>query len=445
MKWCFISAFVLSLAAGKTAIGVSPATVATVSAQAPSNATSFASARDVGTQHTASAPASIGAGRTSGPAIAPSAGNSEGLAIDLYVSPSGADSNPGTQALPFRSIERAGRAAVAGGTVHVAQGDYVGIIHTHNAGRPEARIHYVSTIKWGARLRGQGKDAVWTNHGSHVVISGFDISGTGRIGILNLGSHTLIEGNHVHHLAVTGGCTGDGGAGIDNGDYAGSDGDIVGNIVHDIGVPGACNGVHGIYTSNHGGRIANNLVYRVSAYAIHLWHAANRVTVANNTLFANGSSSMGGGIVMGNGDGPGGAILNHTKVVNNIIYDNPAASIKEFCYPNHDCTGPNNTIANNLVFNNGQPVSLRRGRAKNTITADPQFVDYRADGSGNYQLQSSSPAIAKGARLSNDLGDTATSARGLPRIGRSVDIGANITRVPTCETIGHPPKSKTGT
>lgn len=350
--------------------------------------------------------------------------------LDLFVSTVGSDSNPGTETLPFRSIERAAKAAVEGSTVHVAPGQYVGTIRTRSAGSAIARIRYISTVKWGARLLGQGKDAVWTNYGDHAVISGFDISGSGRIGVLNLGSHTLIEGNHVHHLAVSGGCTGDGGAGIDNGNFAGSDGDIVGNIVHDIGIPGSCNGVHGIYSSNLGGRIVNNLVYRTAAYGIHLWHAANRVTVANNTVFANGSASMGGGIILGNGDGPGGAVLNYTKIINNIVYDNPAASIKEFCYPRQECTGANNTIANNLIFNNGQAISLRRGSAKNTISADPQFVDYRPDGSGNYALQASSPAIARGLyidRLADFKDVTATlTVRGR----RTVDIGASIALVP---------------
>lgn len=360
---------------------------------------------------------------------------------NLYVSSNGDDSHAGTEDMPFRSIERAARAAAAGTTVRVAPGVYVGNITTRNAGKPGAAIRYLSTVKWGARLIGQGKEAAWTNHGDYTHISGFDISGSGRLGILNLGSHTLVEGNHVHHLAISGGCTPNGGAGIDNGNYASSDGDIIGNIVHDIGVPGACNGVHGIYSSNRGGHIVNNLVYRVSSYGIHLWHAATRVTIANNTLFANGSTSMGGGIVLGNGDGPGGAVLNDTWVVNNIVYDNPGASIIEFCYPGHECTGANNVFANNLVFNNGRPISLRRGRAKNTIAADPQFIDYRPDGSGNYQLGPGSPAIAKSLRLAaaaaagSGNGSASKHARG------GADLGADIARVPV--TVPYKPVTST--
>ncbi|MFL6709740.1 MAG: right-handed parallel beta-helix repeat-containing protein [Massilia sp.] len=346
-------------------------------------------------------------------------------ARDLYVSTNGIDSNPGTELMPFRTLDRAAKAAKPGATVHVAPGLYIGNVHTKEAGTSSARIRYVSAIRWQARLQGQGHDAVWTNYGDHVEIEGFDITGSGRIGILNLASHTLIAGNHVHHLALSGGCTGDGGAGIDNGNYAASNGDIVGNIVHDIGRPGICNGVHGIYSSNLGGRIVNNMVYRASSFGIHLWHAANRVTIANNTVFANGSATMGGGIVLGNGDSPGGSVLNHTKVINNIVYDNPAVSIKEFCYPGQDCTGANNNFANNLVFKNGSAISLRRGRARGTISADPAFVDYRPDGSGNYRLAPGSPAFGKGALIA-----VRVAGKGQANSSGSINIGSDICRVP---------------
>jgi Right handed beta helix region/Protein of unknown function (DUF1565) len=376
----------------------------------------------------APAPAASGAvGRAL--AALPTPASRQTVAVsDLFVSPNGVDSNPGTELQPFRTIDRAAKAAQAGTTVHVMPGSYRGTVQTAQSGMPKARVRFESTVRWGARLLGNGKDAVWTNQGDYVDIAGFDVSGTGRIGILNLGSHTLIEDNHVHHLGVIGGCTPNGGAGIDNGNYAGSDGDIIGNVVHDIGVPGACNGVHGIYSSNLGGHIVNNLVFRAASFGIHLWHAATRVTIANNTVFANGSANMGGGIVLGNGDSPGGAVLNHTQVINNIVYDNPAVSIKEFCYPGHDCTGRSNVFANNLVFANGAPITLRRGRPLNTIEADPQFVNYRPDGSGVYRLGPTSPALARGVRVPgmntsrNGSGDT-------PAIGHVkevINIGANI-------------------
>jgi hypothetical protein len=339
----------------------------------------------------------------------------------LYVAEHGSDANPGTASLPLRTLAHAAKLAKPSVTVHVARGTYYGNVMSHTSGSAAARIRFVSDTKWGAVIIGNGTEAMWTNHGSYVDIVGFDISGSGRHGILNYGSHTRIAGNHVHQLALSGGCTGGGGAGIVNANYSGEHGDIIGNVVHDIGVPGQCNTVHGIYSSNLGGLIANNIVYRISSYGIHLWHAARNVVIANNTVFANGSAGMGGGIVIGNGDAPGGILLEHTTVINNIVVNNPGASIREYCYAEQACIGGNNVIANNLVHGNGSGIARKAGDASGTVLADPQFVNFKEDGTGNYHLRRGSPAANKGDSALAPAHDIDNVAR--PR-GGAVDIGA---------------------
>ncbi|MDL2354362.1 MAG: right-handed parallel beta-helix repeat-containing protein [Pseudomonadota bacterium] len=339
----------------------------------------------------------------------------------LYVATTGADTNAGTQASPFRTITKAASVAKASTTVHVAAGTYNETVKTNNSGTSSARIRYVSDTKWGAKIIGSGSEGMWTNNGDYVDIVGFDISGPGRLGILNYASFSLISGNHVHHLTVSGGCSGNGGAGIDNANYSSSDDDIIGNVVHDIGVPGACNGIQGIYSSNLRGHIYNNTVYRVSAWGIQLWHAANNVMIANNTVFANGSAGMGGGIVFGTGDSPGGVILDNTSVVNNLVYANPGDGIREYCYAGPECIGAHNTVANNLVYANGSAITMRVGGATATISADPQFVNYQANGSGDYHLRSTSPAIDKGIANSAPAYDMDDVAR---PSGAAYDIGA---------------------
>jgi len=323
----------------------------------------------------------------------------------LYVAPDGDDADPGTRRAPLRTLAAAARAAVhagSGTTVLVAPGVYAESVKTTASGRAGARVRYVSRVKWGARVIGDGTEAVWTNHGQHVEIAGFDLSGSGRIGILNYGSWVSMRDNHVHDIAVSGGCTGDGGGGIVNANYKASHGDIVGNVVHDVGVPGACNGVHGIYYSNLRGRIENNIVYRAASWGIHLWHAADQVTIANNTVFANGSDKMGGGIVVGTGDSPGGVTLTGTRIVDNIVAWNPRASIQQYCNPDERCIGAGNVVANNVVYGNGSGVQMRVGKATGTIADDPRFVDFRADGKGNYRLRQGSPAVGRGAVIDMD-------------------------------------------
>jgi len=356
----------------------------------------------------------------------------------LYVSPTGSDSNTGSSASPYRTISKAASVAKPGTTVHVAPGTYSGNVATKTSGTSTNPIIFLSNTTWGAKVVGSGTEAMWTNNGNYVQIVGFDISGPGRLGILNYASNTLVKGNHIHNLTLSGGCTGSGGAGVVNATYSGSNGDVIGNVVHDIGKPGGCNGVQGIYSSNAGGKIMNNIVYRVSSYGIHLWHAASGTIIANNTVFANGSSGMGGGIVTGVGDSPGGVQLVNTKVVNNIVYNNPRAGILQYCYSGVNCIGSGNVVANNLVYGNGSAITMKVGSATGTVSADPKFVSYYPTGTGDYRLQSTSPAINKGTSSYAPTTDFLGAAR---PSGGAFDIGAyemgattSTTPPPTTET-----------
>jgi hypothetical protein len=61
------------------------------------------------------------------------------------------------------------------------------------------------------------------------------------------------------------------------------------------------------------------------------------------------------------------------------------------------------------------------GAASGTIAADPQFVDYRPDGTGNYRLKRTSPALNKGLAAFAPATDIDNAPR--PR-GTAPDIGA---------------------
>jgi hypothetical protein len=61
------------------------------------------------------------------------------------------------------------------------------------------------------------------------------------------------------------------------------------------------------------------------------------------------------------------------------------------------------------------------GSATGTITADPKFVSYNPTGTGDYRLQSTSPAINKGTSASAPSTDILGAAR--PK-GGAMDIGA---------------------
>jgi len=348
----------------------------------------------------------------------------------LYVAPTGSDSNPGTRSEPFRTLMRAAQVITPGTTVHVAPGIYSGGVRSVANGSAEARIVFQSTELWGARIvppLDARQSAAWDNRGDYVDIVGFEIDGSQYqsgmkwlSGIYNGGSHNGVRDNHVHHIGTDVPCEPKGGAGIGvDSYYKGSDAAVSGNQVHDIGPPG-CRFMHGIYVSTTAS-VRNNIVYRISGAAIHLWHDASNVTIQGNTVAASGS-----GIVVGGGDfyhskGPN----DHTHVSNNIVYDNGYGILEQ------GATGRHNSFRNNLVYDNDDgDWRLAAGRAHSgSINAAPMFVEYSANGTPDFRLRPGSPALGQGlapeANQSADKGGgNGGAGANAPRSASKTDIGA---------------------
>jgi len=338
-------------------------------------------------------------------------------AVNLFVAPNGSDAAAGTEAAPFLTLARAAAAAVPGTTVWVAPGTYAGGFQSTASGMPSARIAFVSTTRWGAKLvpaGGASTGVGWDSRGSDVSVVGFDIDGGAAgpwsHGIYAGGARTLIQDNHVHHIATATACNGAGGSAIGADSYFhGTDQDIVANTVHDIGSAN-CKYIQGIYMSTSG-RVVNNLVYRIGEAAIHLWHDATDVTVANNTVAAARF-----GIIVGGGDFYfRSAGNNRTTVANNIVVGTGLAISEQ------GKTGTANRYLNNLVFDNDVALGLRNGvRAVGTVDADPLFVAYSdTEPLPNFRLAPGSPAIGAGTAENAPGKDIDGTSRDGP-----LDIGA---------------------
>ena len=113
-----------------------------------------------------------------------------------YVSPSGDDSNPGTQANPWKTIQKAANMVVAGNTVVVQEGDFperVILKHSGTAGLP-ITFEAQGTVV----MRG------FTVTSNYVVIRGFEVTDTPNDdlngwGISLHGSNCRIEENYIHY------------------------------------------------------------------------------------------------------------------------------------------------------------------------------------------------------------------------------------------------------
>ncbi|MFL5812262.1 MAG: choice-of-anchor D domain-containing protein [Bdellovibrionia bacterium] len=339
-------------------------------------------------------------------------------ASDLYVSPSGSDSNSGSQSAPFKTIAKASQAASPGTTIHVAGGTYnvsapalgsAGIL-TSKSGTASAHIRFVSDPKNRAKIVMSGTGIAWNSTGSYVDIDGFEVTGSGRLGILAQGAHLSITNNYIHDLTASGGCNGSGGGGIDTPNTVG-DVLIANNIVRNIGYSfiNTCNTIQGIYIASPDNVVINNIASG-TVVGIHQWHGATSSAIINNTVF-----HCKEGILIGEGDGgalPGGSENNY--VANNIVYDNTTYGIIEY-----GKVGANNRYVNNLVYKSGTNVKMQTGSISGTISQDPMFVKYEIDGSGDYHLQPSSPAIGKGTLTSAPPSDLDGKSR-----GSTIDIGA---------------------
>lgn len=334
----------------------------------------------------------------------------------LHVAPGGADSNPGTRALPFRSLARAAREVRPGGRVLVAPGVYAGGIRTSASGAANARIVFLSTSKWGARIvppRNSPNKAAWDNRGSYVDIVGFDVDGRAyqggkkwTHGIYSGGSYVAIRNNHVHHIAHDSECTRAGGAaiGVDS-YYRGVQAEVLANLVHDIG-PAGCRFVQGIYVSTSG-RVQNNVVFRVAEGGIHLWHDARDVIITNNTVTQSHTGIIVGGGNFYHSSGPN----DHTAVYSNIVYGNQMGISEQ------GQTGRNNSYRNNLVYQNASyDWRLKNGLTHSgTVSAAPLFID------ASLKLAPGSPAIGRATPALAESIDFA----GRPRDAKAgYDIGA---------------------
>lgn len=356
------------------------------------------------------APQSLGAKPSyATPAPAPSG-------TTLYVASGGDDSASGTREDPFPTIEKASSAAEPGTTVIVADGTYEGGTITRASGRADARITYLAEHKWGVRLVaeqgdteqiegwGDNEGAVWQNIGDYVDILGFDIAGSTTDGLVDSGSYVRLLENRVHELKES--CLS-----TWSEDYSLHDIDIKGNVVFGCG---SSELDHGIYPSHVGGKISNNISYDNAGYGIHCWHNCNELVITNNLVFGNRE----GGILIGQGDSPndGDVAADKMLVANNIAVGNGRYGIRE-----SGATGPDNRYLNNDVFGNDDGgLDLRTGSEAATITADPGFVKFAPDGTGDYRLLPTSPNVDAGTDQGAPRIDFAGTAR--PQ-GGGVDVG----------------------
>jgi len=351
-----------------------------------------------------------------------------------YVAPNGNDSNNGSINSPWLTPGHSSTVAQPGDTVIFADGTYnlgasggTGDWFITSGGASGHPVTYMAQHKWQAKLVGHGSGdgtTVIGLAGGYTIIKDFDITGSNANGI-NLttngtsASYNQAIGNYIHDMVTP--CNSDSGAGITTGsggnNYAGVGHEsTLRNLIVNLVAAGGCPGGHqasGIAMMLPYGVVANNIVINCGD-AIEAWHAAT-----NTTFFGNVVLNSLRGLSMGAGDSPGGITNNNSIVQNNIIINGSNPAIIET-----GTTGTNNVYRDNLVFGGNTSIQLHNGlQATGTINADPRFVNNTGTATGDYRLQSNSPAHGAGLALAGIMVDFAGTAR--PQSG-TTDIGAYL-------------------
>jgi len=371
-----------------------------------------------------------------------------------YVSLTGNNANSGTStSAPFRTLAKAVQPLKPGDTLYIRGGIWTEMIDLRNktgtagyymkvAGYPgeKVTIRYADPIDNGSgpiKARGSRGYFIFEN----LVLDG--INGAPRSGF------AIRDGNHhftLRNLEIMNFRA--------NGLYiAGKDIQVINCKIHDARPastsPGQGVYYYGIYA--HSGSnilLQGNEVYRNSGGGLTLYPGPlSNLVVRNNSIHDNNyvSTANIGGIWL---QGTSSYFIANTQIYNNLVYKNSSASTSgnadgitisynttgtkvwnNTVYGNkryglrigYNSTTTNTVVQNNISYGNKAGNYLNTGtgtiNANNLLTTDPKFV---SASSNNFQLQSSSPAVNKGVKLSSVPTDYRNIGR--PK-GVSHDIG----------------------
>jgi len=368
-----------------------------------------------------------------------------GIGMKYYVAPNGSDSNPGTKALPFKTIQRAADTVDPGDTVIVEDGVYTmgaphpscsrftAVVCLTRGGTPDKWTVFKSRNAWGAKIDGQNNRAqngfrFAASTANYLRIEGFDVYGMGNDGsaagfdVFNGGHDIQIMGNHIHHIGRFCVNTTNGNVGI----YISQDNVLVeGNTIHDIGRfgpgEGGCNPPnkfwqnhdHGVYHSRGNDvTIRNNIFYNHQhGWAIQAYpHTRARTTIVNNT-FSGPNPNQTGHIVLN-----GGGEMRDIKIVNNIFHQPNGAAIDVGSATFVDVVISNNLTTAGRIIGRTNPAGMTT--INNRLSTDPKFINPSAF---DFRLLPDSPAIGVGLSISEVSND---QNRRLGRRGEGFDIGA---------------------
>jgi Bacterial Ig-like domain (group 2)/Right handed beta helix region/Protein of unknown function (DUF1565) len=317
----------------------------------------------------------------------------------FYVSSSsGNDANPGTQAAPWKTLQKAFDALQPGQIAYLRAGTYGALCSASTfdrAGTLAAPITVQGYPGERAVLQGQVRLEGAYLRLANVVVEGPSCGTWGAASQQGENLVLMVPGSS-HHLEVSNSEIYHGGwhAGIAAG---GDDIWILNNYIHDNGGfndPGQENTSHGIYYHDGTrGVVANNILEHNRAKGLSARFSANHILVLNNTVVGNGRSGM--------------DIAENTHdwlFANNIVVNNGNVNGGVGINTGGSSGGTSNVEIHNVFWNNGTSGSSNwntNATIENNVVGDPGLVNPATSVpstshqaySNDYHLRSGSLAI----------------------------------------------------
>jgi hypothetical protein len=330
----------------------------------------------------------------------------------FYVSRAGDDSNPGTRARPWRTVQHALNRLTSGQRALVRRGTYTQDLVVRRRGKPRAPITIAAypgerVVLRAASTSGDTYPLRITSGAAYVRVGGFVIElarGTSSTNVYFEGSanHIELSGNEVRFSQ-------------DQGIFAEATTrnlQILANRIHDNG-RGHVSGQHqshGIYIEGKNHLIANNVIHgHPFGFGIQIYPENQGTIVVSNTVVGSGHS----GIVVGGDEGVG-----NITIRNNILAFNASYGVQA------DSTCPNAPVRvdTNVLYGNRDGGVDRSCDTINSgagnISSDPRFISRSR---ANLELRGGSPALDRARADFSPRVDIRGRRRPL---GSGYDVGA---------------------
>jgi hypothetical protein len=332
-----------------------------------------------------------------------------------YVSTTGSDANPGTSALPWRTLQHAADMVNPGDVVIVEDGTYscascagIGstLVNMTRGGTANQYVTFRSEHKWGAVLDGLGNTTAEAVEfgASYVRFQDFEATGFSDDAFSNYrgGQYIEIVGNHIHDEGryCTSTTTGRDGIFLQHDHVT-----IEQNFFHDIGRYAfgeyGCTWTHaqndhGIYIHTASDvMIRNNIFYRIEhGWGVHVYpDPVDALSVLNNTfVYASpaGANEPGSIII--------GPAVTNSRIENNLFYQPLGVAI--YLDPTPSSGADSLTIANNLTTTSrvveaydGSSVQYDPAISGLTYAHNLTSTDPKLTSTGTSTLESTTPAL----------------------------------------------------